>query len=363
MTIHQSKGLEFDAVILPELNYPLLRPYFSSIVEKRDNPFSPPSAISRFPDKALRQLEPRLKQMHRESAGNIIKEELSVLYVAMTRAKHALYCITSPPPSKSQTLSASSIVRSALLKGEEEFLEWGERDWWNGLSRDSDSTKMRNKSIPLKMGKKIEKKLSKKARRYPIINPSSNLYQNKENAKNLLNIHNREAKIKGAAIHHLLAQISWLEEGKIEKFECKKLLEGFHLNDKTHRAVVEKFSSIIKSSNLSSIFSKQHYNKLGELQLYRELPFTVFAEDKLINGQFDRVLTIKNVGEPLEVIIFEYKTHEISDDSQKEELLEKSSRQVDLYKSSAASYFSTNKENISLKIVLTELEEIICSKS
>jgi ATP-dependent exoDNAse (exonuclease V) beta subunit len=96
MTIHQAKGLEFDAVVLPELNGDLARiqdAYVTDVPTLGD----PPVAISRWIDSKSRHfLSERWQREFGKKVRSVNTEALCTLYVAMTRARRALYMITQP---------------------------------------------------------------------------------------------------------------------------------------------------------------------------------------------------------------------------------------------------------------------------
>ena len=94
MTIHKSKGLGFDVVILPDLEG-------QRIDQRRDG-----LAVQRAPDRTVEwvlDLPPKLFYAQDETLAAHVQaaeaeagyEALSLLYVAMTRAKRAMYAITN----------------------------------------------------------------------------------------------------------------------------------------------------------------------------------------------------------------------------------------------------------------------------
>ncbi|MCC9643332.1 UvrD-helicase domain-containing protein [Rhodopirellula sp. JC740] len=100
MTVHQSKGLEFDAVFLPELHKSLVgRPpqCLADIPEIGQ----PARGLSRFVGEAQWHFLPkRWQKVFGGSVASRLTEALCLLYVAMTRARQGLYLVT-PPAAKS----------------------------------------------------------------------------------------------------------------------------------------------------------------------------------------------------------------------------------------------------------------------
>ncbi len=91
MTIHASKGLGFDCVILPELDGKLTFQRAPLYLVDRKSPESAPHKVSRMTKEAIREFSPELQKMHRAAVVAKVKESLCTLYVAMTRAKSHLY--------------------------------------------------------------------------------------------------------------------------------------------------------------------------------------------------------------------------------------------------------------------------------
>ncbi|MEM9645568.1 MAG: UvrD-helicase domain-containing protein, partial [Planctomycetota bacterium] len=115
MTIHASKGLEFDAVVLPDLDAPLVRPSQTSVM---DSPSidEPPRGLTRYLNKKKRHFLSRRWQdaFGRQDSADMT-EALCLMYVAMTRAKHSLQLVVQPMTKRdSATKSAASLVLHSL---------------------------------------------------------------------------------------------------------------------------------------------------------------------------------------------------------------------------------------------------------
>lgn len=99
MTIHQSKGLEFDAVFLPTLDQTIVSraPTFVPMYNDRTKP---PIGVLKYMNRDVQKyLEDSWRIAFREYANQQLAEALCVFYVAMTRARQALYLYTSPAGS------------------------------------------------------------------------------------------------------------------------------------------------------------------------------------------------------------------------------------------------------------------------
>ena len=77
MTIHQAKGLQFDIVVLPELDKPL-RGHTPRVLVHRPTPKSPPSIVCRYVNRAERALLPEILEPMAEAQKRGPEKTLSL---------------------------------------------------------------------------------------------------------------------------------------------------------------------------------------------------------------------------------------------------------------------------------------------
>ncbi len=115
LTVHAAKGLEFDAVVCPELESdPLRRNGEAGLVAGRTDPEGPIDAIFLDvpADLAQRAGHERLAALLDGARERELAEELCVLYVALTRAKRRLDLLVSSADAPDASFAA--IMRHAL---------------------------------------------------------------------------------------------------------------------------------------------------------------------------------------------------------------------------------------------------------
>ncbi|MFO0875429.1 MAG: UvrD-helicase domain-containing protein [Phycisphaerales bacterium] len=117
MTVHQSKGLEFDLVVLPELEARHMgRPPVAAW--DRASPGGPPTAIIRWVEKERRRaLPPECAEVFAHHGDRLALESICLLYVALTRARDGLYMIVDPPRKGRSDKTAAGLLREALAPG------------------------------------------------------------------------------------------------------------------------------------------------------------------------------------------------------------------------------------------------------
>ncbi|MCP4942549.1 MAG: UvrD-helicase domain-containing protein [Planctomycetaceae bacterium] len=145
MTVHQSKGLEFDAVVLPELDGALTRASGSSVSDIKEIG-EPPEGITRYLNqKAWHFLTGHWQRVFGAQAAGGMTEALCLLYVAMTRARQGLYIIMQPAKKSAfDVKTGASLVYHALgceqdpTENDVLLYEHGDEDCWADAMTDAE---------------------------------------------------------------------------------------------------------------------------------------------------------------------------------------------------------------------------------
>ena len=140
MTVHQAKGLQFDIVVLPDLDA-LFTGQSDAFVVGQPSPTEPINCVCLHRKESIRKLLPaELQRLFEEDTRQSIEEALCVLYVAVTRAIHGLYMIVKPSAKSEKNLpkSAAGLVRAALsdgqrLAGGEVAFRGGDPRWYERI--------------------------------------------------------------------------------------------------------------------------------------------------------------------------------------------------------------------------------------
>lgn len=118
MTIHHAKGLEFDAVVLPEFNRSWDRIKPRLIIDRGErgerDPLAPVECVTIYPSKELQQADDRLAASVQRYWSWAVREELSCLYVAMTRAIRRLDIMMQPTKTSANQISSAALLRATI---------------------------------------------------------------------------------------------------------------------------------------------------------------------------------------------------------------------------------------------------------
>jgi len=150
LTINRAKGLEFDAVFLPDLEWKTRASDKTCLVKRASvkaisGGASPIEAVYARPNATLQRLDPELLALSQIEEADEVTGMLCLLYVAMTRAKHALHLYVAPHKIKQNGtpqqpgLKPAAILRAAFCgsaahpnQGTEwtSLSKWGQADWY-----------------------------------------------------------------------------------------------------------------------------------------------------------------------------------------------------------------------------------------
>ena len=213
MTIHKSKGLEFDLVIMTGLEGKL----FSNPALAWERPLPPGDIqrVFRWTNEVLRP--PVVEPLHETARLELVRERLCQLYVAMTRARSGLFMLVGSPPAKGKKEPASmaGVLRSGLagigidatsasLPEVGLLARLGERA---ALAPNSDEIPGARTELAPAPGIVVDG--ASGDRPAPALPPSG--IARSPHPVGLLAPDARQAALMGTAWHHLMEQVEWIE--------------------------------------------------------------------------------------------------------------------------------------------------------
>ena len=342
MTVHKAKGLEFDVVVLCQLERPMGQVSDLPVWTYRPQPTEPPAAVFPVVKKELRVLlaahYPQLEAARQQEMTRRLHDDLSALYVAMTRARYGLHMIVRPPratrsgrpSSQGRTnLCYASLLRQAFCQiqetfdGHETLYQDGDPHWYRaarpqGAPRPAEGVSRGEGPIVL------AETSGRPRRSWARVNPSALENQGRVDAGRLLRIEPQLGRLRGTIIHAWLAMIEWLDPR-----EGPGALPGDEHLRNVARSVTPlqgdawvaerlvEFKAMVARARPCEVFTRP----AGDVDLWREQPFAVHLEGSLVQGVFDRVVVHKAVGAAAGAELIDFKTDVVAS-TDREQILE-----------------------------------------
>jgi ATP-dependent exoDNAse (exonuclease V) beta subunit len=299
MTVHKSKGLGFDVVLLPVLDT-------QRMDSATDAQLLAPAGISgrtqwilRKPPTLIAAADPIIAAACDADRADNAYEAMCLLYVAITRAKFALEIFVPKTPENVSALSPVAAIHRAIAPRDEDAADWaiGDPTWFEHV----ESPVVSDAGVLSVAAWACFKRVT----RLDLIRPSA--------TGGLLRGTplSRPAADFGAAAHKALAEIEWLSSPAPPDMPTED------------EAVRQALAHCLENPNIARWF---HREQLGDVA-WRERAFDVLLDGKWVSGIFDRVV-IRSAG----AILLEFKT----DNAPPEHVLERHRPQLELYRSALA---------------------------
>ncbi|MBK7824534.1 UvrD-helicase domain-containing protein [Nannocystis sp.] len=296
MTIHQAKGLEFDIVILPELEAELASTRTLKVVYERDGDAGPISKIARHVSKDMWSIFDDLRPMFEQHIGRLAHESLCLLYVAVTRAREGLFMLIDPPAENSRSAPArmSSLVLHALRQAgppaepDSIVFTGGDLHWLDPHApvapapQDPSAPHLESPQTPLCFAPTQGPLLRSAA--------TSNELAGRTVGQ-VLGLGDGPTNAWGDALRALFAQVAWLEEWNPDRRSLVAAVQtATPSRDETWAtARVEEFLHMLAAPTLRRALSRGNA-PASALQVERQVPFARLEGGALQTGEIPRVV-------------------------------------------------------------------------
>ncbi len=370
MTIHAAKGLEFDAVILCDLErrWSIQR---NKVLVERDGPLGAVRAITRYPNKELREADERLAAIHAGAYRRHVLGELCGLYVAMTRAKRWLHMIVEHPKDAGTYGSTlADVVRGALAPGIDEqgvLHVSGDTECLEAI----DAPGGEEGTLPiveLRLGAPKRTGSGALARRAP---SGVGRADRPVSARSILAPDLRAADV-GTLIHAAFEEVAWCDE-KGWGFDTERVVLAVMRREPAEeiavQGAVQRVERAMASGDVRGALSRSRYEAgtfgpAERIDLWRERPFAARvqldadSEPVLLSGRFDRVVVGYAGGSIAWCEVLDFKS-EASIEGPLEDAVEHHRAQMEAYRSALVAMTGVHPDAVRTTLVFVDRGAVV----
>jgi len=322
--------------------------------------------VLRMPRRAVADRDPVLADVYRVEDEVSCVDDLCVLYVAMTRAKRALYIVTSYPGAGSSSVSHGAFVKEQLAGSSkalsEETLdiagvpamrlyEQGRRDWYRAPSATG-------KTAPPAALRELPPDFnSLPASREPLVAVEPSAHEPfSQRASHLFNREARDVLDFGSAIHGLYEQIEWMEEADPDRIAAEWRSTAT-VSPVVADDVCRQFLQSVQSGEVRAALARP----AGDVILWREKRFEVILdENHWVSGAFDRVTIRRDrEGRPAGAVILDYKSNRVETEAEVARTARRYEGQLSLYRRALARILDIQTETIELSLLFTRPGRVV----
>jgi len=372
MTIHKSKGLSFDSVVVCDLDQQLWKT--PGLMQYHQNPCEPPVLVGMYAGDFIDEEIPEYAQMRMESHNTQVNEALCLLYVAMTRAKHSLHIVI---PSKQGTKSHHKKLDGLLLQvlGEEQnqppdTVVWkaksNNEDWIDDLSVGS-ATELAKPITPFAM--KQPSQMEDLIGGVVTASPSGLEGGGTINVCDRFSGGITTALDWGTVVHKWFEDVEWFTATPTVEslLESAPQEEAGRLGCERLTQAAKSCITAFASTEIKALLTKPE----GNVTVHREQDFamrissgTQFAEVTMkelsdIRGSIDRLVVHNDEeGSPMYAEVIDWKT-DVFDQEELEEKISHYAPQLATYRLAAAMLLGLDVESVKAKLVFTKTGNVI----
>jgi ATP-dependent exoDNAse (exonuclease V) beta subunit len=316
----------------------------------------------------------------------VVNESLCVLYVAMTRAIHALHLVIAPAKANEKTLprTFAGLLRGGLC-GETPatpgtILYAHGRPDWQTLA----PLRSANDGAPLVVPTSEEEAPQaapaltirlrpsdgRRGRGLERLRPSRAGVSPSINVADALRSHISQAMQRGALFHAWLEQIEWLDHGEPDEAALRQTARHVGATALDIDTELQAFREMLKMPQTRRLFSRHGYADeapLGfskacqaelqqahvTLRVLRERPFAIRDGDAVVHGIIDRLILFCRNDDVLaaDCIDFKSDTLAVGDSASMCDAIERHRPQLRLYRQAIARQFGPDMDRITTRLL------------
>jgi ATP-dependent exoDNAse (exonuclease V) beta subunit len=344
MTIHKSKGLGFDVVVLPDLEGQRIDQRRSGLAVQRAEDRTVEWVLE-LPPKLFHAQDETLSAHVRDAEADACYEAFSLLYVAMTRAKRAMYLITKPVGT-SESRNYPKIL-AATLGGESGEVRIGALTcagaWSNGdPSWHRALTSLLEAATAAESFSVLDAAIVARAPRRIARRPSG-AKAGFLRASQLFGLEGGAAAKFGTGVHELLSNVEWGTASEIARFAAQWKEAG-----------PEGMEALacLRAPALGDVWRPRE-----NAEVWRERPFEIVLEGVWLTGVFDRVVLERIGGSAQRVTVFDFKTDRIGSADAIDAAVARHAAQLNEYRRIAAVLAGVPESAVRCELVFTQSQQ------
>jgi ATP-dependent exoDNAse (exonuclease V) beta subunit len=380
MTAHKAKGLEFDVVVLAELDRRLIEQP-PRVVVGRPGPAKDVDRVLRYVPKPLQPLLPEsFQRLFQEYECRVVEEALCVLYVCLTRPVHALHMIVAPSPENESGphTTAAGVLRVALTDGQR--LEPGRVAYEAGDRRWHARVEPRRPPQPIEQtpsepfAVRLARAPERPSRGLDRRGPSELEGGEGIDLARWLGPKTAAAFDRGSLMHAWLQLVEWLDGGPPQDALLREKAASMAIGDLDVEALLADFRRALDRPAIRALLSRATYQEKPfghgpeailhagpELahprwEVWRERPFAVREADEILSGKIDRLVVLYDGDRPIAADVLDFKTDAIAEQDRQalDARVEFYRPQLEAYRRAATRLLSLDPSKILARLVFTE---------
>jgi ATP-dependent helicase/nuclease subunit A len=382
-TIHKSKGLQYDIVVLPDLATPLIgQP--DGYAASRTSAIGPVETICRHVRLEFRSLlPPRLQEMFDQQDRQDTIESLCVLYVALTRAVHALHLIVAPNVKAEKSglpRTFAGVLRAALTDGQPltpltTAFEMGDPKWF---TRRKPKPVAAPTAPPPVADLRFAPLTGPRRRGLERVAPSALEGGRRVQLSSQFVGDGLLGRQKGTLFHAWFERITWLADGVPRDEELRavaqRVLDARLSSEQLERWLVE-FREVLQRPSIAAVLDRGFYPGRSSLTVYNERRFAIRRDDEIVSGVIDRLVTESQGGSVTYADIIDFKTDTIDETASQEQTrggaisspntnglaakVDYYRPQLEAYRESVAQSLSLSLEQVTARLVFVSIGKVV----
>jgi ATP-dependent helicase/nuclease subunit A len=312
MTIHKSKGLTFDCVILPDVEGQALTAIRRGIGVKRNRDRRVEWVFDLPPSEIVRA-DPVLARHRVDREAEAAYEELCKFYVALTRAKHANYVIAEPRSDQSKSNNFVKLLHETLdgvsPRETREFGGVAAELIYQSRTAASDprwfeQARSESSANPGNETPAAPPPITAAGRQRPVRRTPSGSETSIVTARQLFSSGGRFARAYGTLVHALFEQVEWIDE--LDDTVLAARWSAVPCPDPSLRARAEdEVRRCLAAQDCRALLCRHS----PKSECWREKRFEIVLNGEWLSGTFDRVSI-----EPDWATIIDFKTDKTDTD-------------------------------------------------